>query len=235
MSEIPQFIGIGVPNGWRVVPIRHIGVVNNGATPSSGEERYWDGEIVWITPDDLGKQTSRYISDSGRKITREGYSACGTTLVPARSLVLSTRAPIGHLAITTIDACFNQGCRSITLQKGCIPEYFYYQLLVAKDDLASLGTGSTFMELGRDRLCSFKLLVPPEDVQREIVVFLDREVRKIDGLIEDIAGPDWRVSVEPKTVGGMLGTLFERRFALIAGAVTGRIARPKGEAEGVAA
>jgi type I restriction enzyme S subunit len=181
-SQPPAFI-TAVPDGWSLLPIRLLGRIANGATPASGDATYWDGDIVWITPDDLGKQKARYLTDSGRRLTADGYAACGTTKVPPNSLVLSIRAPIGHLAISKVEACFNQGCRAITLNEGHCPEYFYYQLQAAKSDLAALGTGSTFMELARERLASFKLIVPPPPEQRAIADFLDRETAKIDALI----------------------------------------------------
>ena len=182
MSDLPCFIH-RVPDGWSILPLRLIGQIANGATPSSGEPSYWDGEVVWVTPDDLGKLVERDLTTSGRKLTEAGYLSCGTTLVPANSIILSTRAPIGHLAIARVAACVNQGCRSITLTSDHVPEFFFYQLYAAKADLASLGTGSTFRELSREKLAGLKLLVPPPETQRAIADYLDRETAKIDALI----------------------------------------------------
>ena len=72
-----------VPRHWEVRRLRTVVRTVNGGTPASGEARYWDGQIIWITPEDLGKLSSMYIGEGGRQITTEGYDACGTTLAPA--------------------------------------------------------------------------------------------------------------------------------------------------------
>ena len=98
-----------VPEHWEARRLRSIATIVNGATPSTGVPAYWDGEILWITPDDLGQLEGRYIADSARRITQEGYEACGTTLVPSERIAISTRAPIGHIGILEHTACVNQG------------------------------------------------------------------------------------------------------------------------------
>ena len=89
--------------------------VISGSTPKSSVEGYWDGDIIWVTPDDLGNQVKDTIWESARRITKDGYDSCGTILVPPGSLVLSTRAPIGHVAIAGERLCVNQGCRCLVL------------------------------------------------------------------------------------------------------------------------
>src|SRR5215813_2008139 len=87
----------GIPSHWDVKAIRRLFKILNGATPKSGEPSYWDGEIPWATPDDLGDLSGDTLTSTRRAITEEGYDSCGTSLAPSGSLVLSTRAPIGHL------------------------------------------------------------------------------------------------------------------------------------------
>ena len=101
-----------VPEHWEVKPLKRIFQVLNGATPKSSVEKYWGGDIAWVTPDDLGSSQSDTIIETDRTITIDSYNSCGTKLAPAGSLILSTRAPIGHLAIASIPMCTNQGCRS---------------------------------------------------------------------------------------------------------------------------
>src|SRR5690554_5143738 len=90
--------------------LRFLFDTKSGATPSSGVEEYWDGDINWVTPEDLGRLEGRYVRETRRRITREGYKNCGVTLAPSGSLVLSKRAPIGQVAILSVDATCNQGC-----------------------------------------------------------------------------------------------------------------------------
>lgn len=109
-----------VPEHWEVVRLKNVCQIVNGATPSSDIEKYWNGNIHWVTPAEFGDET--YINDSVRKITEEGLKSCATSLVPKGSIIISTRAPIGSLAIANIELCTNQGCRAIIADK--INNYF---------------------------------------------------------------------------------------------------------------
>lgn len=198
-----------IPSGWEVTRLKRNFSVVNGATPKSDEPENWDGDIVWVTPEDLGRNAKQFLSDSERRITKRGYDSCGTTLAPNGSLVLSTRAPIGHLAIADTEFCTNQGCRALIRSKKANEEFFYYQLLAAHSELLSWGTGSTFRELTKQKLEYIWLAVPPLTEQREIAAYLDRETGKIDALIGKVEGA--------------IALLREYRAALISAAVTGKI------------
>lgn len=172
-----------LPEHWEVRRLGSVMQIQNGATPSSSTPEYWDGDIVWVTPDDLGKLKGRYIYDSSRLITLEGYNACGTTLAPAGSIVISTRAPIGHLGILQVAACTNQGCRLLVPQVKTISEYLYYVLFAARPSLEALGQGSTFLELSRTNLRVFRVPFPPLPEQFSIVEHLDAQTAKINAAI----------------------------------------------------
>jgi type I restriction enzyme S subunit len=194
-----------LPDGWGLKQIRHIFRIHNGATPKSGESEYWNGDINWITPEDLGNNDDKEIVESRRKITSEGYANSGVSLAPAGSIAISTRAPIGHLAKTLIPSCVNQGCRLLEPKEGS-SDYWYYAFLAAKPILVSRGQGTTFMELPRQSLASVKLPVPPDEEQLTIARFLDFKTTQIDALI-----------AKKKT---LLDKLAEKRTALISHAVT---------------
>jgi type I restriction enzyme S subunit len=147
-----------------------------------------------------------YIADSARKITQEGLDSCGTTLVPAGSVVLSTRAPIGSLAIAKTTLCTNQGCKSLVALGGRDSLYLAYVLLAATVPLNLRGKGTTFLELSADELGAFEVPAPPLDEQCVIGAFLDRETRKIDALIAE----------QEK----LIALLAEKRQATISHAVT---------------
>lgn len=186
--------------------LRFLFDTKSGATPSSGVEEYWDGDINWVTPEDLGKLESRYVQDTRRRITEEGYKNCGVSLAPSDSLVLSKRAPIGQVAILSVDATCNQGCFLLTKQNGVDERFYYYALLYLRPLLEILGRGSTFMELSADDLRSVRLPFPEEETQRLIADYLDRETARIDALVAE----------KEK----MLALLEEKRAALISRAVT---------------
>jgi type I restriction enzyme S subunit len=172
-----------IPAGWEVKGLKRVFRVVNGSTPASAEPAFWDGDIPWVTPEDLGDLRGAVIHETRRSITRDGYQSCGTTLVPAGSLVLSTRAPIGHLALAGVDLCTNQGCRSLVFRRDQSREYFFYALVAARPELESLGQGSTFRELAKGMLEDVGLAEPPEPEQRAIAAFLDRETARIDALV----------------------------------------------------
>jgi type I restriction enzyme S subunit len=172
-----------IPAHWGVKRLKRIFRVVNGSTPASAEPAFWDGDIPWVTPEDLGDLRGAVIHETRRNITKAGYESCGTTLVPAGSLVLSTRAPIGHLALAGVDLCTNQGCRSLVLRQGESRRFFFHELMAARPELESLGQGSTFRELAKGMLEDIGLAEPPEPEQRAIAAFLDRETARIDALV----------------------------------------------------
>ncbi|MBW2121397.1 MAG: restriction endonuclease subunit S [Deltaproteobacteria bacterium] len=195
-----------IPAHWEIVSVKRFAEIVNGATPRSSESEYWNGNIAWATPDDLGQLRSRVLKDTSRHITKAGYASCGTTLIPPGSLIISTRAPIGHLAIAGRELCINQGCRGLILNEHDSSEYRYYSILAVKPILQSLGEGSTFRELPRDTLANVVLSNPPQKERKAIADFLDRETAKIDALVEKKER--------------LIELLKEKRTALISHAVT---------------
>ena len=171
------------PDHWAVGPVRRFFKIVNGGTPRSAVEEYWDGEVVWLTPDDLGQNPGHQVDGGRRMITSAGLQSCSAVLCPSGSIVVSTRAPIGHIAITSVDAATNQGCRTLVPHPQVDSTYGYYALKSARPVLESLGQGSTFMELTPANLGSVPFPLPPLDEQRRIAAFLDRETERIDSLI----------------------------------------------------
>lgn len=173
-----------IPISWIALPIKMVSKIFNGATPKSGVAPFWDGDIPWVTPADLGKSVSPYISKGSRSITAAGYNSCGVSLVPKNSIILASRAPIGTLGIASNDLCTNQGCKSLVVKDRFVPEFLYYVLLSSTEQLNLLGRGSTFLELSADDLGSYKIPSPSECEQQKIASFLDHETAKIDTLID---------------------------------------------------
>ena len=198
-----------VPAHWDIKHSNQIFKIHNGATPKTSEPDYWGDEIVWFTPKDLGDNQNKEISTSLKMITKEGYENCGVSLAPAKSIALSKRAPIGHLAITLLPAVVNQGCFLLEVLAPNDVNYLYYWLYANKTTLNSFGQGSTFMELPREKFAMLKISIPPKNEQTSIADYLDQETAKIDRLCE--------------TVNQTIGRLKEYRTALITQAVTGKI------------
>jgi len=174
-----------IPVDWESVPIKRKHLIVNGSTPKSTEPLFWDdGNIVWVTPADFDDLNNGYIRTSSRMITEDGLSSCGTTIVPERSVVVTTRAPIGKIAQAGIELCTNQGCKSLVRDSVDLLERFVFYTLVASNiQLNALGLGTTFMELSRDDLGYYPVALPSIPEQQKIVDFLDWKTGQIDTLI----------------------------------------------------
>ena len=159
--------------GWKTAKIEDIAQVINGGTPKTKVPEYWDGDHLWITPAEMGKLDSPYIESSRRKLTDAGLKNSSASLLPKKSVILSTRAPIGHLVINTEPMAFNQGCRGLIPCGEVHYKYLYYFLYSSVELLNELGSGTTFKELSAGKLKKVKILVPPLPEQKRIVAILD--------------------------------------------------------------
>lgn len=171
-----------IPSHWRILKLRYLTEVVNGATPKSEIDKYWDGAIKWITPSDISQVEGKFILDSRRTITEEGLNSCGTSLVPEGAIILTTRAPIGNITIAGTELCTNQGCKAL-LFSNKKSDYFYYQLIAFKDQLEVLGNGSTFKELSTTSLKNLPTVLPSQEEQLIISNYLDKKTSEIDTLI----------------------------------------------------
>lgn len=166
---------------WPRVKLGDVCEVVLGGTPSTSIDKYWGGDIPWLTPGEMGKIVGKYVNNTARQLTREGLEK-GSRLFPARSVVLSTRAPIGYVFINEVPMCTNQGCKTLVPRETLFPEYLYFNLSGRTEELNQLGTGTTFKELSTKNLQSIKIPLPPLSVQREIVAKLDKELGEADAL-----------------------------------------------------
>ncbi|MCD6372885.1 MAG: restriction endonuclease subunit S [Thermococcus sp.] len=180
-----------IPEDWEVVRVRKIFDVKTGTTPSTKQADYWEnGEINWITPTDLSKlKDSIYIGDSERKITKRALEDYNLSLLPKGSLILSTRAPVGYVAVLTEEATFNQGCKGLVPkdQNKIISEFYAYYFKFRRQHLESLSGGSTFKELAKTMLERFQILFPPLSEQKKIAQILrtvNEAIEKTDLAIE---------------------------------------------------
>lgn len=170
-----------VPNDWKTLRIKNVTSIVNGSTPSSSVEEYWDGDIIWATPGDFNK-FDKIIDDSESKITEAGYKSCGTSMVPVGSVVITTRAPIGNVLIAGKELCTNQGCKTLVPNR-IESRFLYYIISISSIELNILGQGTTFLELSKESLGTFKLPLPKYDEQFAIANYLDDQTQKIDRLI----------------------------------------------------
>lgn len=153
----------------RKVPLSTLGTIVSGSTPKTSEEQYWNGTNVWLTPADLSGMTMPFINDSERHLTDAGVKKATRTLLPANSVIISNRAPVGYCAVVTVPFTYNQGCKAIKCNEGVEPLYLYYFLSTQKSNLERVSSGTTFLELPKKELKRFIVLIPEDDtIQRNI-------------------------------------------------------------------
>ena len=172
-----------IPADWKICKIKNKFSVFSGATPKSDHPEFWDGDIAWVTPADY-KTTDKYITSGKRTLSDEGYNSCGTTIVPADSIVFSKRAPIGSVAISKNELCTNQGCLSCVIKSEENVLFYYYVLSVFTEIFELYGSGTTFREISFDAFSSFYIPAPSMREQAEIVDYLDQKCVEIDAIIE---------------------------------------------------
>ena len=157
---------------WRHVRIDEIADVVGGGTPKTGEPDYWDGDIGWISPRDLSSHSARYISRGARSITARGLHESSAQLLPAGTVLVSSRAPIGYVAIAEQPLATNQGFKSLVLGQGCLPEFYYYVMSTMKPMMEAVAGGSTFKEISGRVMKALVVPHPPLDEQRAIAEVL---------------------------------------------------------------
>ena len=176
---------------WKTCTIADLGTVVGGATPSTKKvENYEDGTIAWITPKDLAGYTGRYIWHGERNITECGLNSCSAKMMPAHSILFSSRAPIGYVAIAGQEMCTNQGFKSVVPNNNTDYMFLYYLLKYNKDKIEAMGSGTTFKEISGSTMRGIEVTVPESlDEQRKIASVLstiDEKIEKNEAINENL-------------------------------------------------
>ena len=166
---------------YKKYKIEEIGTVVGGGTPSTKNPNYYGGNIPWITPKDLANYSKRYIQHGERNITDEGLKHSSAKLVPANAVLMTSRAPIGYLAIAANEVSTNQGFKSIVCNEKLVsPKFLYYLLQYEMKNIKSLGTGSTFSEISGKVVKNIEVNLPNIENQKKIETILDTIDEKIE-------------------------------------------------------
>ena len=168
---------------YKKVKISDIGKIVSGATPKTKDVDNYGGSIAWITPADLSGYTSKFISHGSRNITQKGYDSCSTHLMPRGTVLFSSRAPIGYVAIAENPICTNQGFKSIVPNDDIDSEFLYYQLQYLRKKIQEKGSGTTFKEISGKVLGETDIVVPSLEEQSRIVARIEELFSELDKVV----------------------------------------------------
>ena len=173
-----------IPRSWQWVEIGQVAVVVGGGTPKTSDPGNFEGgAIPWITPADLSGYKEKYISSGARNITEKGLKSSSARLLPANTVLFSSRAPIGYVAIASQPVTTNQGFKSFVLPESIDPRFVYHYLTSAKETIEGLGGGTTFKELSGSAAATIPLPIAPLAEQRRIVAEVETQFTRLDASV----------------------------------------------------
>ena len=183
IGKAPEEVPFEIPEKWKWCRLSDLGKVVGGGTPKTNIAEYWDGEIRWFTPADLGKLKGIYASESSRKITALGLKESSAQLMAEDTMLFSSRAPIGHIAIATTQCCTNQGCKSLVPNKDrIIPAWGFLVMKARTADMVARASGTTSKEISGRGVAETLTPLPPLPEQRRIVAHIKELFALIDNM-----------------------------------------------------
>jgi len=177
--NIPH-IKYNLPSRWLWTTVGEIGVIASGGTPSTQNAEYWGDDIAWITPADLSNYRKKYIAKGARNITQAGLDYSAAKLLPKGSILFSSRAPIGYVAIAKNDLATNQGFKNLIPTKSLYSDYVYYYFKTIKPLAEGMASGTTFLELSAAKFSQIPFPLPPLNEQRRIVSKIEELFSELD-------------------------------------------------------
>ena len=198
------------PEGWQIALLGQIAQIVGGGTPkTSNSSNFSEGEYPWITPADLSGFNEMYISRGRRSLSKQGLKTSSALLMPKGTVLMSSRAPIGYLAIAANELCTNQGFKSFICSTGVTPEHVFFWLKLITPFLENMGSGSTFLEISGSRARKIPILLAPTSEQKRIIT-------KVEELLARVNTAKERLNKVPKI-------LKRFRQAVLAAACSGRL------------
>ncbi|WP_300369806.1 restriction endonuclease subunit S [Brachyspira sp.] len=176
-----------LPTGWQEFKLKDIGEILGGGTPSTKNEKYWNGDILWLTPTEVTALKTKYLYDTERKITELGLKNSSAKIIKPNSLIICTRATIGDCCINKKEISTNQGFKSIIPNINHNVLFLYYLINHNRNHLISNSSGSTFLEISKSNLENLSFYFPPLEEQKriaEILSLCDEVIENLMNLIE---------------------------------------------------
>ncbi len=194
-----------IPKGWRVGILDELLNVKGGTTPSTKEPDYWDGEYNWTSPKDLSNLQFPVLLSTEKKITKSGLDKVSSGLLPKGTLLLSSRAPIGYLAITEIETAINQGYIAINCKDNYSNLFMLYWLRQNMDSVIERANGSTFLEISKTNFKGINVIIPSIEIHDRFINIIESQFELLICNVkenEDLKG--LRDSLLPKLISGEL-------------------------------
>ncbi|MBU2538533.1 MAG: restriction endonuclease subunit S [Proteobacteria bacterium] len=200
----------GFSRGWEVKRLGKLADIRNGGTPSTTQQKFWDGDVLWCTPTDITALKGRkYLNETSRKITQQGLKCSSAEMIPANSIVMTSRATIGECAINTVAVSTNQGFKNFVPFETVDSEFLYYLLLTKKQAFVSLCGGSTFLEIGKTQLAGFEVLLPTVKTEQIAIATI------LSNMDTEIEALEAKLSKTRQIKHGMMQELLTGRIRLV--------------------
>lgn len=175
----------GFSSKWEVKLLDTISEIRSGGTPSTNQAEFWDGNVLWCTPTDItALKGFKYLTHTSRAISDRGLKCSSAELIPAGSILMTSRATIGECAINVVPVATNQGFKNFTPFQNTDGDFLYYLLQTKKQEFISLCGGSTFLEIGKNKLASFEIELPKEKSEQiaiaTVLSDMDTEIAELE-------------------------------------------------------
>lgn len=198
-------VGDELPEGWRVGKIDSVTIVVGGTTPSTKNPEYWGGSFHWTSPKDLSNSRDMFLLNTEKKITKEGLMKISSGLLPIGTLLLSSRAPIGYLSITTLELAINQGYIALIPGQYFSNSFMYLWLKLNMKTIENVANGSTFLEISKSSFRNIECVIPEKDVLKKLDKIIIPIFDKIlSNLIQIQTLQQTRDTLLPKLMSGQL-------------------------------
>lgn len=175
-----------LPNDWASVTVGELGNVVGGSTPSRDSSHFWGGSYPWVTPGELTSLGAKHVQATREAITRAGLDSCGARLVPVNTLLVTSRATLGSVALAGRELCTNQGFKSVILGSSASPDFYFHLFKTLTSELERRASGTTFLEVSGREFSAVVVPQPPLPEQRQIAAILDTiddAIRKTEQII----------------------------------------------------
>lgn len=202
-------VGVDHSNAkWPMVRIGDVFQIESGGTPSTENPEFWDGDIPWATLVDIPKSITK-IQTTVRKITKSGLSNSSAKILPRNTVLVSSRATIGRIAITDVEMATNQGFKNVIVTEENNPFYIAYALSHKVEDMIAMASGGTFKEISKSSFSNLEIPLPPLEVQEQIATELDGYDSIISGAKKIVENWKPRIDVKKEWIRVPLGEVCE--------------------------